>query len=282
MNNKYTIRDDIDVIDKTELNLIEYIVPSNARFNILVIEGNLCLEKLRSRLPKANIVAVTTDKDFLADGRIDTIEYIELDYCEEKLPFAEKYFDYIIAPRALELAHNPQDIASGLGLYLKDTGLFLSSFLNVRHFKILVEMMEGHFYYFCRHMFTKEEMKRLLVASFYKDFTFSAIKKEAPTEVLEKLVSVGFENGMDDLQTQVWLFQAAKSTEEIRLLKSFFTPAVRKKLSRLLHRIEYDVEREKSIKELKDFCEKEGIFPDYLQSFIEMTVIHKERMINLW
>ena len=51
-------------------------------------------------------------------------------------------------------------------------------------------------------------------------------------------------------------------------------PEVRKDLARILHRIEYDVQRQENIVRLQRLCQQEGIFPDYLQDFIEETCYH--------
>ena len=281
MELKYIIRDEIEAKDKTECDLLQFVVPTENYERVLVIEGNLCLEKLQRILPRAEIYAVTTDLDATERMTDSDIQFINLDYREVPLDFAEKYFDYIIAPRALELCGNPQDIAAGLSHFLKETGFFLTSFLNVRGWKIIRDLMEGHYYYFCRHMFSREEMEKLLYASFYKSIGFSAIKKEAPPKLLEKLMTAGFDNTSDDLEVEVWLVKAGRSTPELAAIKSLYTAEVRKELSRLLHRIEYDVEREKSTAALLALREKEAIFPTYLAEFLVMTVIHRAETAEL-
>ena len=45
-------------------------------------------------------------------------------------------------------------------------------------------------------------------------------------------------------------------------------------LSRLLHRIEYDIDVEKNFLRLMKLCEREGIFDEYLSDFINQVVVH--------
>lgn len=269
-----TMRDGIPVRDVTELMLLDFIIPSGERKKVLVIEGGLCLALLRKKLPKAEIIAVSVNKYAAEDYPVSGVEFLTADYTTEPLDFAEKTFDYIIAPRVLELCGNPQDIAAGIGQFIKDTGFLLTSFLNIRYWKIIRELRDGHFFYFCRHMYTKEEMDRLLCASFYKDTVFAPIKNAAPQDFLQQLLDIGFENRRDDLETEIWLVKAGRSTPEIAALKSLYTPQIRKQLARLLHRVEYDVERERSLVELQELCEKENIFADYLAEFMAQTVVH--------
>ena len=277
----HTVRDKLPVSETTELALLDLIVPSEEQKKVLVIEGGLCLAKLREKLPQAEITAVSADKYAEEDFPVSGVKFLTADYTAESLDFAEKTFDYIIAPRALELCGNPQDIAAGIGQFIKDTGFLLTSFLNIRYWKIIRELRDGHFFYFCRHMYTKEEMDRLLCASFYKDTVFTPIKNAAPQDFLQQLLDIGFENRRDDLETEIWLVKAGRSTPEIAALKSLYTAQIRKELARLLHRVEYDVERERSLIELQELCEKENIFVDYLAEFMIQTVVHIDVVTNI-
>ena len=72
-----------------------------------------------------------------------------------------------------------------------------------------------------------------------------------------------------------WLVKACKCTAEVVALKEIFTPEVRAELSRLLHRVEYDIDVEENFQRLIDLREREGIFDEYLNDFIEQTVIHE-------
>ena len=95
------------------------------------------------------------------------------------------------------------------------------------------------------------------------------LKKNAPPELLERLINCGFDNFNDDLQTEFWLVRASRSMPELALLKSMFTPELRADLSRILHRIEYDIDTAESVKNFWRLCDSQGIFTDYAAAFID-------------
>ena len=126
-------------------------------------------------------------------------------------------------------------------------------------------------------LYTRTEFERLLYASFYKEVQLLPLKKKSPPELLERLTVCGFDNFDDDLQTEFWLVRASRSTPELALLKSMFTAETRAKLSRLLHRIEYGIATEDSVKNFWQLLDAEGIFPDYAAAFIRSVVVHREQ-----
>jgi len=268
--------------DASEIPLLHFIPPCSGPLRILTVDSNACLLELRQKLPGAAIFAVTEDIDAPSCETYQglDIQWTILDYRETPLPYEKGSLDYILAARGLETTVNPQDIAAGFGTFLKDTGFLLTSFLNVRCWRILQEMMEGHFYYCCRHMFAKPEMEKLLYASFYKDAVFSPLRSSAPEGLLSNLEAAGFDNRRQDLETEIWLVKAARSTPEIAALKSLYTAPVRRTLSRLLHRIEYAVEPEANIARLWALCDQELIFPAYLAEFLRETVMHQEALLT--
>jgi len=66
---------------------------------------------------------------------------------------------------------------------------------------------------------------------------------------------------------------------ELALLKSMFTSEVRAEFSRIIHRIEYDIATEDSVKNFWRHFDDEKIFPDYAAAFIRSVVVHRE---NFW
>lgn len=71
-----------------------------------------------------------------------------------------------------------------------------------------------------------------------------------------------------------WLVKARKCTAEVAALKELFTDEIRAELSRLLHRIEYDIDVDENFSRLMTLCEREGIFDEYLTDFIDQVVVH--------
>ena len=240
---------------------------------ILVVESAAYLTELRQKFPTAEIFFVTTNEDFYSDD----VKITLLDYREERLPFPEEFFDAIIGDLTLETVTNPQDIAAGFSTYIKQTGCWLTSFRNIRHWKVLERLMRGVFGGVFARLYTRTEFERLLYASFYKEVQLLPLKKNAPPELLERLIDCGFDNFDDDLQTEFWLVRASRSMPELALLKSIFTPEVRADLSRILHRIEYDIATKDSVKKFWHLFDTQGLFTDYAAAFIRSVVVHRER-----
>ena len=259
-------------MEEIKPNLTEFISGEDFFEKILVVESADYLEPLREKFPVAEIFFVTANEDFHSDD----VKIFYLDYREERLPFPEEFFDAIIGDLTLEVVTNPQDIAAGFSTYLKQTGCWLTSFRNIRHWKVLERLMRGAFGGIVSRLYTRTEFERLLYASFYKEVRVLPLKKKSPPELLERLIDCGFDNFDDDLQTEFWLVRASRSMPELALLKSMFTSEVRADLSRLLHRIEYDIATEDSVKNFWRLFDAQGIFTDYAASFIRSVVIHRE------
>ena len=253
-------------------SLTEFIYGEDFWQRILVVESADYLAELRERFPTAEIFFVTTNEDFHSDG----VKTFVLDYREERLPFDEEFFDAIIGDLTLEVVTNPQDIAAGFSTFIKQTGCWLTSFRNLRHWKVIEKLMRGVSGGIVSRLYTRTEFERLLYASFYKEVQLLPLKKNAPPELLARLIDCGFDNFDDDLQTEFWLVRAARSMPELALLKSMFTPDVRAELSRILHRIEYDVATEDSVQKFWRLFDAEGLFTDYAAAFIRSVVVHRE------
>lgn len=246
---------------------------------ILVVESSAYIETLRERFPYAEILFVTADEDD-AEKFSTQAKIFLLDYREERLPFDKEFFDAIISDLTLEVVINPQDIAAGFSTYIKQTGVLLTSFRNLRHWKVLEKIMRGHYDGIVSRLYTRKDFERLLYASFYKHVRFFPLIKKAPPEILDRLLNCGFENFGNDLETEFWLVRAARSMPELAMLKSMYTPNLRADFSRILHRIEYDIETESSVKKFWEIYDAAGMFAEYAMNFIEEVVIHRENFFT--
>ena len=225
--------------------------------------------------PKSELHALAAECD---PADIPTgVHWQELDYVTTPLPYERKYFDYIISDLALENVDNPQDIAAGFSLFLKDTGALLTSFRNIRHWSVLQNLMDGHYYSIVSRLYARAEFEKLLYASFYKSVRCQAQQRKAPPGMIDRLVTAGFENHDDDLEAEFYLIRADRSMPELSLIKSMYTSKQRRHIVRLLHRIEYDVVRVESTRSLWDKVTRLNIFPAYLAALIHETVVHTER-----
>ena len=268
-------------MNKIDSVLLDFLQPDDLFQKILVVESVEYLPKLRQRYQSAQIYAVVNDEQPIQKYSDLDVEFHILNYRDERLPFVEEFFDAIIGDLTLEVVVNPQDIAAGFSTYLKQTGVWITSFRNIRHWSVIQRLMKGQFGGIVSRLYAKIEFERLCYASFYKEVRMMPVIKSAPKNFIETLESIGFENINNDLETEFWLIRAARSMPELSLLKSMYTKNIRKKLSTLLHRIEYDIDVEDNIKNFWSLYDEVNLFPDYTASFIRSTVIHREHFYEL-
>lgn len=256
--------------------LLGFLQASGVPYRILVVESLYYLPELRQMFPQAEIFAVAAEEEAIEPYGACQVDFRVVDYLSERLPFEREFFDYIISDLTLEAVANPQDIAAGFSMYLKQTGAFLTSFRNIRHWSVLEEMMEGHFYHLVTRLYAKTDFERLLYASYYKNVRVRPQLRRAEDDIVERLVAAGFENIHEDLETEFWLVRAERSMPEMALLKSMYTKEQRKELSDYLHRIEYDVDAENQCRLFWAFYEQSALFADYVANFIRQAVFHPE------
>lgn len=265
-------------------DLLKFIVPTEEPLRVLVLESVSYLPALRDRLPQGEIYAAVQDDEVAREAAYTNlgVHWVTVDYLAEPLPFDHESFDIIMGDQCLEQAGNPQDIASGLGLYLKETGCFLTTFTNARYWRVVRNLMQGHFYHICSHIFSKNEMMSLLFASFYKDASFAPVEDDYGTdgEFIQSLEEFGFENIDGDLGVRTWMVMATKSSAEILELKRFFTKEIRRQLVTLLRRIEYGIQLRDNVPALLDLIRREQIFTAYLANFILETIMHTDNFLG--
>lgn len=260
--------------EKIKPELLQFLQPGELPLHILVVESLNYLPKLREMFPQGELYAVTADKDDMLDYDGLGVEFSEVNYLAEPLPYEREMFDYIISDLTLEQAGHPQDIAAGFSRFLKETGSFLTSFRNIRHWSQLEDLLEGHYYNVVARLFARQEFERLLYASYYKMVFMEPQKRPAEDATLQKLLAAGFDNEGDDLNTEFYLVRADRSMPEMALLKSMYTKEQRRQLSTYLHRIEYDVDAEENARAFWQFYRQAGLFADYTAAFIKQAVFH--------
>ena len=261
--------------EKIRSELLSFLVPDAALLRVLVVESLEYLPQLQKIFPKSELHALAAECN---PADIPTgVHWQELDYVTTPLPYERKYFDYIISDLALENVDNPQDIAAGFSLFLKDTGALLTSFRNIRHWSVLQNLMDGHYYSIVSRLYARAEFEKLLYASFYKSVLCQPQQRKAPPGMIDRLVTAGFENHDDDLEAEFYMIRADRSMPELSLIKSMYTSEQRRHIVRLLHCIEYDVVRVESTRSLWDEVTRLNIFPAYLAALIHETVVHTER-----
>ena len=261
----------------TKFGLMQFLQPSEEYISILVVESIEYLPQLRRAFPNAQLYAVTINSEAPDDPEWKdlAVSWTILDYTEEPLPFPQETFDYILSEHLLECAGNPQDIAAGFSRFIKQTGALLTSFENIRWWKIINDLKDGHCYALAHRLFARADFRTLLYASFYKDVAFIPEKNPGPDSFLDSLERAGFED-RDDMNTENWLVMAHRSMQEVASLKAHYTPETRRRLVTLLRRIEYGIDLKENRAELKRLCDDEHIDEDYVKSFVEQTIVYKD------
>ena len=259
------------------LRLLDFLEPDMVPASVLVIESVQYLPALREKFPHAALFAVVAEEDVSRAPEMDELDaaWTVLDYREEVLPFPRKSFDIVLSERMLETVANPQDIASGIGTFIKDTGYLLTSFENIRYWRVLRELMDGHYYAIVHRRYAKPEFERLLYASFYKDIFFAPVRGFRGEEEIEQLVGAGFENRLNDLNTEIWLVKAMRSASDVAKLKAAYTPEVRKRLATLMRRIEYGIDTPQNIGTLWTLIDETGVAAEYVARFAASVVVHR-------
>ena len=249
--------------------LLEFITPNSLPINVLLVESTELLSGLRKILPAAQIAFMTKEptpkiKSLCKEFRADLID---------ELPTAPKIFEIILAKDVLTVGENFYAMLMVFNHLLKDSGFILTQFYNVRFIGILERLRQERFCNNEQRFWAKADVVKLLNEAIYKEIYFLPGEREDISAT--DWEQFGFENFNEDLTTKIWLVQACKCTAEVAALKDVFSEEVRAELSRLLHRIEYDIDAEENFQRLMKLCDREGIFDEYLSDFINQVVVHE-------
>lgn len=248
--------------------LLEFVPPNFLPIPVLLVEDEKFLAGLRKILPAAKIALLKKNptletKKFCNEFKADLID---------ELPTAPKIFELIIARDVLTADENFYARLLAFNHLLTYSGALLTEFYNVRFVGILERLRRGKFFDNEQRLWAKADVVKLLDDAIYKEIHFLPGVREKI--FADDWIDFGFENFNEDLSTKIWLVKACKCTAEVAALKEIFTPEARAELSRLLHRIEYDLDAEENFLRLMKLCEREKIFDEYLSDFINQVVVH--------
>ncbi len=259
--------------------LLGFISPNPQPIRVLAIESLFYLKELRALLPSAQISVVTAFEPAAESDECANlgIEWYFLDFRRDDLPFSDGSFDIILAEPCLTAAFTPYETLAVLGKLLKDTGFMVTQFRNIRYWRILQDLREGFFHEREERLYAKPEVVRLLNDAIFKEISFAPLREEEGAGPAE-WETMGFADFSNDLGTEIWMVMAARSTAAVANLKSLYTPEIRRELSWILHRIEYDIDRQENFDRLWRLCEKHMIFEDYLWDFAREVIIHSEAL----
>ena len=266
-------------ITDDRFGLLKFVPPNiSDTATVLVIETENYLKDLRLLMPNAKIAFLTTERDKNISELCKNLkaDLFRGDYTKNGLPTEPKIFDIILAEDCLTYAPDFYITLLELNHLLTDAGFLLTQFLNVRFVKILESLKRGEFPAKEKRLWAKWDVVKLLDDAIYKQIEFLPDEqlKDFSVKDWERF---GFDNFSDDLLTKIWLVKARKCEAEVAALKEIYTEEVRARLSRLLHRIEYDLNVEENFQKLMQFCRDEQIFEDYLADFVNQVVVHKNK-----
>ena len=259
--------------------LLQMIPPNIQPLKVLVIESLFYLSGLRDIMPNAHISVVTSFTEAAETrecGNLN-VEWHFMDFRAEQLPFADGTFDLVLAEPCLTMAYTPYETLAGIGKSLKDTGYLVTEFRNIRYWRVLETLREGFFHEREERLYAKPEIVRLLNDAIFKEISFAPFRQD-DRGAEKDWEALGFENFSHDLATEVWMVKAGRSTETAANLKSLFTARIRQELAWILHRIEYDIDREENLERLWAFCRENMIFEDYLGDLAREIIVHPEAL----
>lgn len=265
---------------KQDLTAFCFASPANAQ--ILTVESSAYLPRLRALCPNAQLTAVTryeelpSWKDFAG---LD-VRWCVLDYRTEALPFPEESFDLIVAEPCLTETYEPYETVLGLNRLLKQTGVMLTGFRNVRYHAVLDGMRDGRFPSRSGRLWAKADVVQFLHETLFKEIAFTPGAQDEDAAAEASWKSRGFEDYQGDLRTEVWLVKASRSSSVVANLKSLYTKKTRAELARVLHRIEYGIDVGENREALRRLMAREAVFPAYLCDFIQSACAHPARVFT--
>ena len=257
--------------------ILELLAPSAERLRILVVDGSEQLARLREMYPNAEMHAVTPYEEIAENEMVAAlgVHWHILDWRRDRLPFAEETFDRIVSAFAIECAYEPYDALMALNRTLKETGTLYTCYTNIRYHRVLAALRDGEFRVRGdHHLYAKPEIVRLLNDTLYKEIHFFAGERDDDPSAGEAWAEEGFANFSDDLITRTWLIQASRSTAAAANLKLFFSPETRRRIARLLHRIDYHIAAAGPVAELRELPPRDSILRPYLAALLTEASVH--------
>ncbi|TYZ29017.1 class I SAM-dependent methyltransferase [Selenomonas caprae] len=264
-------------------DITDFLVGSPEHCRWLVIESLEHLGRLRELYPQASLTVVTRHEEAAELPALAGlgIDWHILDYRQQRLPFAEESFDFVLAEPVLTEAWELYDTLMDISRKLTDVGTLYTAYLNIRYQGVLAQLRQGLFPVRDKHLYAKTEIVRILDDAVFKEINFLPGMQDDDLAAGEAWAAQGFEDFSHDLSTGKWLVEACRSTASVANLKGLYERGTRKELARLLHRIEYGVDTQKNLAELKKLCEVQMIFPEYLEDFVHEACAHPARVLAL-
>ena len=149
------------------------------------------------------------------DGDIESVETLDNN---------EKYFDYILLGDVLQLTHDPASVLHKLSRYLKENGRIIVSVPNVRHWSVVIPLLnDGRFSYTDNgvikngtyRFFTGNDIMRLISENGYSIKHIKTLAGDEPSdyekECLRSIADIFDQPDIDDFLVEEYIISAQKT-----------------------------------------------------------------------
>jgi SAM-dependent methyltransferase len=130
-------------------DLLQFIGPDDIRANLKILDVGCnfgkTLKALKELYPSASLYGIEIEPKMIkASSKYGKIYSYDI---ENKIGFKDKFFDIIILGDILEHLRFPHIALNNLKEKLKDNGFVLASIPNVAHFTVIINLLNGRFFY---------------------------------------------------------------------------------------------------------------------------------------
>ena len=264
-------------------DLLQLIEVKKKDINVLDI-GCACggtLLEVKNINPTANLYGIEINKSSAAIAK-HFANVSSADVESSKLPYAEKFFDYIICGDVLEHLYDPKKVLENIKPYLKDGGKIVASIPNIQHWTIIKELFNGNWTYADSgildkthlRFFTKSEITKLFDKAGYNVIQYIGKDigvTESSKDMLENLMKNKLVNRIDDFMVYQWLLEAEK--------KYSLGEEYEKDILILLQNLDNDINKIEIIEEIRNFIISKKVEYKYLIDLIDLNLVNKVKII---
>lgn len=252
---------------------------------------------IRQGIEKKRILLCEVERDilpllqqFLPTAELCVFSPAEQLACRQtgELPVLSGQFDCILIGRMLEEVPHPEDFVYRICSFLQEAGNLVFVLGNMQNWRIWQAMIgkswyraqTGIFDEDMRHRFTLSDACALCERCHFGWAQVDSVLDKAPKDFLRVLRSHSFEIRENEFDVGLWVFSVQRYDERTTWLRQQYTAEIRHAISRLLCRIENDIERAGNIEQLYMLCVQYEIPFAYLKAFVENTAFEPGKVLQ--
>ena len=195
-----------------------------------------------------------------------------------------EHYDYIYVGRLLEQTSTPDKLVVNIRKLLRKNGQAWYLVGNIHHGEVLQQIVAEHwpgdseivreiFAPYVDYHYTRQDVAAILARNGYEHVWVDLLAKDISVEQQERFRGCGIEFADEEFNAVYWFIKAGRFDEAGVELRSHYTEPVRQNLVKYLRRIENGIDTRANIKRLWQLCEKEGITFEYLQAFMQHSLL---------